>query len=105
MSHDPDVDFITTGSGKIELSASSKDNYWIVEISKDGSVRMLKNMKEVSEFPTTPLTKKLVAAAKAVHEDAVTYLVKSWSQTPPKPWDDEAGRAIQWKMREKVRTF
>ena len=103
MYHNPDVSFTVTGKGEIELLAESKAHGWIVVITKDGNIRFLKNLKEVDAFPSTPLTKKLIAATNAIHHDAVAYLVKYWETG--KPWDDQEGRAAWWKMKEKVESF
>jgi hypothetical protein len=103
--NDNDLDMILTGRGKIELSASSKDNYWIIEIARDGNIRFLKNMKPVEEFPSTPLTKRLTNAVKAIHADAVTYLVSAWEQGKPGPWDTEEGRKAYWALRDKIKSF
>lgn len=100
-----EIGFMVTGRGKIEVSSESNDNYWIVEISHDGNLRLLRNMQPVETFPKTPLTKRLIAAAGAIREDAIAYLKKCWEQTPPKPWDDETGRKAWWKMKQTVESF
>ena len=97
------VDFTVTGSGKIELLAESKDIAWIVQITRDGNIKFLRNWKEVEAFPSTPLTKKLAAATEAIHDEAVKYLAKSWEQG--KPLDDQEGREMWWQMKKKVESF
>jgi hypothetical protein len=103
MSRNPDVSFTVTGSGKIELMAESAENLWIVQITKDGNIHFLRNMKSVEAFPSTPLTKKLIEATAAIHREAVEYLIKSWEQG--KPWDDQEGRQAWWRMKERVESF
>jgi hypothetical protein len=100
---DPALSFTLTGRGKIELLAESRGIAWIVQMSKDGSVLLLRNWKEVPEFPTTPLTKKLMAATKDIHQEAVSYLIKCWEKGGP--LDDEEGRKIWWKLKEKVESY
>jgi hypothetical protein len=98
-----DIDFTVTGSGKIELLAESRGIAWIVQITKDGNLRFLRNMREVDAFPSTPLTKRLVAATTAIHRQAVAYLTKMWEQG--KPLDDPEGRQAWWDMKKAVESF
>lgn len=98
-----DVSFTVTGRGIIELLAESKSHAWIVQLTKDGAITMLDNGKPVDKFPSSPLTKKLIEATKAVHRDAITYLVKSWEIG--RPLDDAEGRELWWKIKKKVEEF
>ena len=98
-----ELDFTVTGRGEIELLAESKDTAWIVVISKGGNVRFLRNMKVVESFPTTPLTKRLVAATEAILPEAVKYLDESWKQG--RAWDTVEGRESWWRMKKAVESF
>jgi hypothetical protein len=99
------VHFTVTGKGQIEVSASSSGNFWLIQISRDGEIRRLRNMKEVKEFPRTPITRKVNAAATAIHPQAVAYLERCWEQNPPRPIDDQPGRLAWWEMKQKVESF
>jgi hypothetical protein len=98
-----DLSFTVTGRCQIELLAESRGISWIVEISKDGKIRFLRNMKEVEAFPSTPLTKRLVAATGAILPEAVAYLARSWEHG--RPLDDAEGKAAWWRMKDIVESF
>lgn len=95
-----ELDFLVTGRCEIEVSASSKESYWIARIDRLGALSFFKNMKEVNVFPPTPLTKRILKAVDAIHYDAAYYLAKSWETK--KPWDSEEGRNLWWSMKKKV---
>lgn len=100
------VDFTLTAAGRVELSASSRGHYWLVQIGKDGNIRFLRNMQPVDAFPSTPLTKKLIAATEAVHQRAVTLLNRSSLEDIRGGMrNDPEARELWWQIRETVRQF
>ena len=98
-----DIDFTLTGSGKIELMTESKEHAWIVE----------DHPRREHPLPQKP------QGSGGVPLDAAHEETDGRNQNrPPRrcrlpdqgvgkggPLDDQEGRALWWKIRDKVKSF
>lgn len=74
-----------------ELSTESVGNYWIIRFMPDGRIVYLRNLRVISTFPSTALTRELERVASELQ-----HLIREW-QTEP-----EGGRKreLWWAIKE-----